>query len=609
MRRLVSLSHLSTRSSRHLTALMLGLGVLAPALSAQQVTATRVPLPERSGKGFLFAGNQAVTVSLESDPQFGMMLLKTGLLQVLAHEVTRANSRQGSCSGRTGTSCAKLSDETWSMIAAEPESHLSQRVNATLSGFSLDASGTPWRRQVVATERAVGERRVMSRIDASRDRIYVGAGPLTAMNTKNGEILWALAADSVGTVDLGRSQIRADGSLLAVGDDGRVQLIDGATGRRIWSVKRAPAVRSLNNQVTPQFSVIDWDGGNVLMIGRTLELFDPVAGKTIWTTEEDIGFLMEIFPGDLAVFQKDKQLIGRSTVDGRKLWTFDAKTQVQSVSLADLTSAATSDLIAFTNRGVDQVDRSTGVSAWHKYYIDDSNFGSLIATPFVIIPSMDLIWDGLNASTGQRAWRFAFSGMGGRDRHIDPALSASLTGTVLFVAAAEGNKPPYSLTGVDLMTGKQIWRTAKVTDAVITDYDVIDSTRIVVSNNGRVLGALDAKTGALLTPETDVGADAGTWTLNYNARRKLLTCVTPTGAVAWTRSGEQSWNAPATLLTAQNAVVWTQTNGAVEIVALASGKTLNTTQGVAGRRITVDPATGRVLVPQEGQLQLLTVTR
>ena len=169
-------------------------------------------------------------------------------------------------------------------------------------------------------------------------------------------------------------------------------------------------------------------------------------------------------------------------------------------------------------------------------------------------------------------------------------------------------RPPFTLSGVDLATGKELWRTSEVAKENIQGVRVVDSTAIVVTGNGgKALGNLDVKTGAPLAP--DATASSTGYVLSYDARARVLTCLKGKGVPVWTRDGEQSRISRVTMLEDRGVAVWTTADGMTEIVALASGKSLHSQKGDPRRRVAVDRATSRVLVAEGNSAQLLSIAK
>ena len=95
--------------------------------------------------------------------------------------------------------------------------------------------------------------------------------------------------------------------------------------------------------------------------------------------------------------------------------------------------------------------------------------------------------------------------------------------------------------------------------------------------------------------------------LTYSKKHKALTYRAADGHVVWTRSGEESENANTGVL-ASGVVVWPMQNGKVELIALATGASLQTIAGNSKPVIGVDNVGGHVLVPQGKTLHIITVT-
>ncbi len=591
-------------SSIPYAALLVAALALPGVAHAQSVTARTIALPPNTGKHFILSGDRAITVEIEADPAFGAMLVGTALQAGMQDAANEINKRHPGANA------------TVDGVVNDPEQRLGNRLNAKLSAVNLTGSATTsWQRTVIAADSGAPEGRTMVRPDATRGRLFTGAAPLTAIDAATGAVQWTRPCKEIGNVDLGLSRVRDDGSLLAVGAGGCtgngapiLQLLDGATGAQRWQLARKFNLRGGQRR---EFAVIDRPLDRYLVVGDVLELIDGKAGTVVWTTDAGVGSLERILPGDIAVFTRDQMLDVRSLADGKRLWSSDIGPGLMSVALANAATSETSDIVVFTARGVTTLERATGKPRWKKGWMmddEDTKGGSGIATPIVLVATFASIWEGLDATTGNRTWRYTFSGSGGRERRWEPSLSAAQTGVLLFVAGAPGMRPPFTMTGVDLATGKELWKTSDVAKENILGVRVVDSTAIVVTGNGgKALGNLDVKTGVPLVP--DATASSTGYVLSYDARAKVLTCLKGKGVPVWTRDGEQSRYSRVTMLEDRGVVVWTTADGVTEIVALAKGTSLLSQKGDPKRRVAVDRVTGRVFVAQGNSAQLLSITK
>jgi len=470
-------------------------------------------------------------------------------------------------------------------------------------------------------------------IAPSQDRIYLGNGPLTVIDPATGHTLWSLDCKTIGSFNFSGAHFFADSSFLIVGTEGcgnteKLQLlsVNGVTGAVRWRAPARAHTYKIGNIEHWDFDLSGWYAGaapelndstlapppdRFVVEGERLFAIDYATGRQAWGLRDEPGRNLPISSGILSLWIKDDKLNAYNKRTGLLQWTFDLKAPWAEASLANPADPAGSDIMLFTYHDAFRLDPATGQAKWSVRRGEDG-WGQLNSPQLVVLARKGHDWDGLDPATGQPKWHISIS-----DRHwrrADPDWSVAATGIVLFAAFEHsGDIGPWTLWGIDAATGKELWKLDRALDEDIDEYLVLGGTVISVqTSNG--WGEVDPRTGAV-TPTVirekarhrrndsfNVGHG-----LSYSKKAKTLTYRGTDGHVVWIRAGEESENAGTAVV--HNVVVWPRQDGKVELIALASGNTLQTISGNSKPVIGVDQDGGRVLIPEGSKLHIVSISQ
>lgn len=504
----------------------------------------------------------------------------------------------------------------------------SGKVDARISAYNLATPALLWHQQVRVQDDAKNPAAWLT-IDGSRNRLYFGNGPLSAVDAATGRILWSLDCKTLGSVAFARASFFGDGTFLVQGgsecgdpDKRRVTRVDDSTGAVRWQidaeshtyqtgkVDHRDFAMYYEGDVTASDSAAVDSGAaillgtagaaptQVLLAGKRLTAIDYATGRQTWAMKDEPGRWVPLTPSGLSLWVDDDKLVAYSTRDGARQWASPLDAPWAVVFEADTT--ATSDLLAVTWKGAHRIDRSGHVT-WSLARAVNT-WGQAFTPPLLMLAMKDRIWAAVDVATGRARWSVKIESAG-TWRRVDEEVSAGATGVVLIAGYDNERIGPFSLNGIDAASGRVLWTLDRVNDAKIIHYYIVAGTRLDVFTENYEHVELDVRTGAVIGTGITTGAGAR---VSYSAKTKTLTSRGPNGQVLWVRKGEQSENAAVAVL-AQGVVVWPTQDGTVELIDLASGTSLHTTSGNPKPRIGVDRVLGRVLVPQGKTIRILTV--
>lgn len=213
---------------------------------------------------------------------------------------------------------------------------------------------------------------------------YVGTtgGAMNAVDTRDGKILWAVAAD--GPI-FGSVAVAGD-ALYFAADDGWLRKLARADGREIWryDLGDARAARVLPH---PQVFAWDWQGAapvvadGVVFVGAGdggFHAVDAATGERRWrfATGGRIRNGAAIDGARVLVGSADRFLYALDLDSGRELWRFDTGAEV------DATPVVHDGRVLIGNRGygLHAVDAATGSLIWKTFF-----WGSWVeSTPVVV---------------------------------------------------------------------------------------------------------------------------------------------------------------------------------------------------------------------------------
>jgi outer membrane protein assembly factor BamB len=242
--------------------------------------------------------------------------------------------------------------------------------------------------------------------------------------------------------------------------------------------------------------------------------------------------------------------------DGAFLWTFVPGRPVHGAALA-----SDEHLYFVCDNGyLFKLDRKTGKEIWRydlgdarvaralphqvldKIGVGEFDFDSdapqpLLSEGVLYVGSGDGGFHAVNASTGQRMWRFEGKGK--------LRTTPFLDGERLFFGSSGG-----TLYAVDRKTGKEIWN--KDTRAEVTSSPLVVAGKLIVGNRGGLLAALNPSTGEVIwratfwgsaIESTPVPAEDGLFYIGSSDLRRVSLIDSKDGRVVW-RTDVYGWAWP-----------------------------------------------------------------
>jgi outer membrane protein assembly factor BamB len=541
------------------------------------------------------------------------------------------------------------------------------KVDARINAYDLAQPAFAWRQQVRVQESDQAPGGWVT-TDEKRNRLYLGNGPLTVLDALTGQTVWSLDCNTAGSLNLRRAQFHPDGHLLIQGTAGcgeadkrRLLRVDDATGKVIWRFDAevhdykvgqtehrdfasygegqtvdAALLQALGEELGAEGaegadSAAGGDAADgaaasllaaiavperIVIAGKRLQAVNYATGQLQWSVKEEPGRWMPLALTGLSLWVKDHQLTAYSTVDGTRAWAVPVNGPTGFLYRADHTPAT--DVIVVSYRSAHRISQS-GREVW-SLRRPDEGWGQGFVPPLLVLHVAKRTWSGVDLATGAVRWTVKEES-GGDFSGVDEDLSVERTGVVL-IRQYDRRSGPFILNAIDAASGRLLWRLERLSGEKVSRYRILDGARLVVDPEKGQAVELDLKSGAVVGPyHGSMGASSDRVTqfllryhplpvdgyrLDYSLSTKTLTCTGPDGKVVWTRKGELAEDAAVEILP-QRAVVWVTRNGTVELIDLASGTSLHTTKGNQKPRIGLDPAGGRVLVPEGKTLKVLTV--
>jgi MYXO-CTERM domain-containing protein len=301
---------------------------------------------------------------------------------------------------------------------------------------------------------------------AATDLADGNTGGVVAIDLASGAIRWRVATP----VPIRGGLAVVDDVVVAPQIDGVVLGLDATSGATRWRHELSLGVAS---QAGAAFAPPAADGGDVL-VGhqRSLAALGATTGSPLWTADpvpdgEDSQSAAAIAIGDnLAVGTFNRALGGVIAWDratGKRLWSY-AGPETVAINASPVIS---NDQI-FVVSGADEVTAldHAGTPRW-TVKLDEAGFdwgNATVGTPalarnILVVPTLyrDLV--ALDATTGAELWRHAATPGPLRTTHYRSgreagyAASPVITGDIVWAVDTSG-----SLTALELMTGRELWR-------------------------------------------------------------------------------------------------------------------------------------------------------
>jgi hypothetical protein len=439
--------------------------------------------------------------------------------------------------------------------------------------------------------------------------LFVGNGPMSAVDVAGGRIRWTRDCDKAGFVELSRMTPLPPTRLLVVSahhcdakdivkalDDPRIQLIDLNTGEIRWTyktvgrvtdapggywqrVRRAQGGKAQKQVEIAAIPLARYSGGyglsadstadRALVAGERLEVLDLANGSVVWRTKDKTGQFEGVF-GNLALASEGDELTAFSLETGAAAWHFDLGSKGTTIYSAanmredgDSTPLGTDVILVSTPKVVHLVDLATGQKRWTVPRGDGAGWQGTQAGLMVRSEDVVTMYDW---ASGQRRWQVK----GGR---YMIARGATGGGMLLLVERGkfeEGRHVgPFKFWGVNSSTGAVVWSRADIDGKKIVGWSIEYDGQVRITSEAGRLANIDVASGAPAAAPVSAANDRF---VSYSEQDKVLRARNYAGDVVWERRGEISSDARFRM--AGGVVLWPAKDGTAEVIAAVDGTSL-----------------------------------
>lgn len=311
---------------------------------------------------------------------------------------------------------------------------------------------------------------------SNRDGVWREEGIIETFPAEGLKILWRAPVGlswSSPVIAEGRVFV-TDAELKAPKAQERVHCFDAKSGKALWTYSYAVSYPewafdpNSGNGPTATPAVAD---GKVYVLGGTGETvcLEAATGKVVWRhdlgKEYEMGVLQcrasPLIDGELVILhpggKPDACLVALNRRTGREAWKALNET-VSNSSPIIITAGGKRQLIMWTGDSVTSLDPATGAVFWREPMTTTSNDGN--ATP---------VWDGDRLLVSGLMFQLAADkptasvvwpeNRGVSKRVLSNTSTPLLAGDLVYSATSRGD-----LVCLDATTGKELWKTDKVTD-------------------------------------------------------------------------------------------------------------------------------------------------
>ncbi|HXG49234.1 MAG TPA: PQQ-binding-like beta-propeller repeat protein [Methylomirabilota bacterium] len=503
------------------------------------------------------------------------------------------------------------------------------KMGGRINAYSVSEGKPLWRHEVELGYK-MNETGPVVLVDANDSRLLLGTGPISSVGLDGPK--WTLTCDQAGPINLdGLVQLPPD-RLLMFGndncgdgfkDDPQVLLVDGATGRIVWSHKskgqwfdepggywaRVASYQGKGGgRKTLQFRVFTLapdprghvyslraDADRVVIVGERLEVLNLADGALLWKSPQKIDRFEGLY-GPFVFLRDGDKLSAVKAGTGDPGWSMDldrAGTTLYSArdleAQGDSSPLGDNDLLVSENQFVSRVNLLTGEKKWT---VRRGGGAGWQASPEALLVRSEDAIRAFDWESGAQRWElkqgpylFAVG---------DPSLP------VLFLVdrgKREDGKwvGPYKFVAADKATGRVVWSRGEIEGKKITSFAFSVSRQVrLTSEAGKVLNVSIADGSPGVAPP-----DAATARfVEYSAGAKSLVCRNYAGDVVWERKAEVSERQEPIVL--RDVVVWAAKSGDVEVIALSDGASRWKVKAGGNPRVWVGDK-GRQLVVPNGQ--------
>ena len=512
------------------------------------------------------------------------------------------------------------------------------KLSARINTYSLSEAKPLWRQEFDMGYK-MNEVRGEVWFQSSRNRVLVGTGPMSAV-TLDGKS-WTLSCDQAGPVDLGEAVQLDPDHLLIFGndsckdgfkDDPQLMLLDGATGRAMWTHKskgqwfdapmgywaRVAAAQGAGKQKVLQFRV--WplvQGANgyesglndqnrwntaradrVLVIGKYMEVLNVADGAVLYRSPKQVERLEGLY-GRFVFLRDGDKLSAVKAGTGETAWTMDLDKEGTTlygaddlVAQGDTSPLGPTDLLVSESRFVNRVDLLTGQKKWTVKREGQGWHGALNA---LMVTSENQVaaydWD-----KGALLWQL-------KDGRYLHALKGVSGPTMLLLDRGKREDGewvgPYKFVAVDQATGRMVWSRADLGGKKISSFALVSAGIVAMTSEAGQLAMITIADGSAVSPS----GGAVSCIPAYVSAVKALQCRTAAGDVAWERKGEVSEKQEPVVL--GDLVIWAAKSGDIEVIGRPDGASRWKTKVGGNPRVWVSDDRTQLVVPGNGSVSVV----
>lgn len=437
-----------------------------------------------------------------------------------------------------------------------------------------------------------------------RDAWYIGSGPFSRLDLATGKVDWSVPCDQTGAVQSGQMRFLSGDRLLVIGTEKcKVKsaydaltrpvftMLDAGTGRVLWrhatrgyeyemSLGYWARVAQYQGRHVPKdkrvqlVSMLGWPAAGsadtsqadrLVIAGEKFEAVKLSDGAPLYQTRGEVGILRGADQGKV-FFRKGDDITAYDAVTGAAAWTFDLKGKSATVYTPDDLRAEEhgvpedmTDIMISEVSVVSRVSTGSGQALWT---VKRSGMAWQGSTHGVLTKSDDKV-TAYDWNTGAKLWE---AKIGSKPRGYDSG------DFIVFVDGGpiENHRPtpPYRITVARGGTGEIVWTRKDLGGRKIDrfGFDVPGQVRLEAGDRVENLNVSDGTT--IPAPPRDDEGGGYITTFSSNGVR----CRDWTGKLVWERKGS-SFFPPEPQPYRHGLVVWTTSDGDVEVIGLADGAT------------------------------------
>ena len=460
---------------------------------------------------------------------------------------------------------------------------------------------------------------------------YIGSGPFSRLDLEAGKVEWSVPCEQTGAVQGAQMRMLPGGRLLVMGTEKcKVKsaydaltkpvftMLDTNTGKVLWrhatrgyeyemalgywarvakyqgkyvpKDKRIQLESMLGTPATGSLSGDSSQADRLVIAGERFEAVKLADGTPIFKTKDEVGILRGAY-NDKVFFRKGDDVTAFDGITGAVAWQYDLKGKGGTIytvdDLRDEGHGVPSDIrdIFISEASVvSRVSTESGKALWTLKRSGMSWQGSLQG----MLTKGDDKVTAYDWNTAARLWE---AKIGSRPMGYDSGdYIVFVDGGPILNGRAS---PPFKITVAKGKSGETVWTRKDVGGKKIDSYgfDVPGQVRLQA---GDAVENLNVADGSVVPVPPKEGFDGYITTFSSNGVR----CRDWTGKVVWERKGSK-FSPPENQPFRHGLVVWTTSDGEVEVIGLADGATRWKAKVAKEPRVQVNLGGTHMVVPDK----------